>query len=164
MFYCASTNSMDSCPKAEPREQRGLTLYTLASRLQKQKARSNPYMVVFNFIGYFTLVLCGFLLPGATWPSSCSDFSGFISLSCHPYLPATFSGLRLRLFFLSSSLLHQYQKQRKMCSYSNNVLLSSVPSPTDGKSNGTFLMMVIQRVKSMQANQHNSGCPELTVQ
>jgi hypothetical protein len=57
MFYCASTDSVDSCPKAEPREQRGLTLYTLASRLQKQKARSNPYMVIFNFIGYFILVL-----------------------------------------------------------------------------------------------------------
>jgi hypothetical protein len=66
MFYCASTDSVDSCPKAEPRQQRGLTLYTLASRLQKQKARSNPCMVIFNFIGYFTLVLCDFPLPGAT--------------------------------------------------------------------------------------------------
>jgi hypothetical protein len=32
MFYCAGTDSMDSCPKAEPQEQRDLTLYTLASR------------------------------------------------------------------------------------------------------------------------------------
>jgi hypothetical protein len=32
-------------------EQRGLTLYTLASILQNQKARSNPYMVIFNCIG-----------------------------------------------------------------------------------------------------------------
>jgi hypothetical protein len=96
--YCASTDSADSCPKAEPREQRGLTLYTLASRLQKQKARSNPYMAIFNFIGYFTLVLRDFPLPGAMSPSSCSDFSGFISLLCHPYLPATFSGPRPRLF------------------------------------------------------------------
>jgi hypothetical protein len=75
-----------------------LTLYTLASRLQKQKARSNPYMVIFNFIGYFTLVLCDFPLLGTMWPSSCSDFSGFISLLCHSYFPATFSGLRPRLF------------------------------------------------------------------
>jgi hypothetical protein len=97
-FYCASTDSADLCPKAEPREQRGLTLNTLASKLQKQKARSNPYMVIFNFIGYFILVLCDFFLLGATWPSSRSDFSGFISLLCHPYLPATFSGLRPRLF------------------------------------------------------------------
>jgi hypothetical protein len=89
---------VDSCPKAEPREQRGLPLYTLASRLQKQKPKSNPYMVIFNFIGYFALVLCDFPLSGATWPSSCSDFSDFISLLCHPYLPATSSGLRPRLF------------------------------------------------------------------
>jgi hypothetical protein len=66
MFYCASTDPADSCPKAEPREQRGLTLYTLANRLQKQKARSNPYMVIFNFIGYFILVLGAFPLPSAT--------------------------------------------------------------------------------------------------
>jgi hypothetical protein len=83
--------------KGWAQEQRGLTLYTLASRLQKQKARSNPYMVVFNFIGYFTLVLCDFPLPGTTWPSTRSDFSDFISLVCHPYLSATFSGLRPRL-------------------------------------------------------------------
>jgi hypothetical protein len=35
-------------------ENRGLTLYTLASRLQKQKARFNPFMVPCNSIGYFT--------------------------------------------------------------------------------------------------------------
>jgi hypothetical protein len=98
MFYCASTEPMDLCPKAERWEQRGLTFYTLASSLQKQKARSNPYVVIFNFIGYFSLVLCDFPFPGAMWPSSCSDFSGFISLLCHPCLPATFSGLKPRLF------------------------------------------------------------------
>jgi hypothetical protein len=37
MFYGARTDSADSCPNAESQEQRGLTLYTLASRLQKQK-------------------------------------------------------------------------------------------------------------------------------
>jgi hypothetical protein len=105
MFYCARRHSADSCPKTKPQEQRSLTLCTLASRLQKQKARSNPYMVIFNFIGYFILVLRDFSLPGATWPSSCSDFSGFISLLCHPYLPATFSVSGL-VFFWSSSLLH----------------------------------------------------------
>jgi hypothetical protein len=36
MLYCASTDSADSCPKAELREQRSLTLYTLASRVQRQ--------------------------------------------------------------------------------------------------------------------------------
>jgi hypothetical protein len=58
MFYYASTDSVDSCPKAEPQEQRGPTLYNFASKLQKQKARSNLYMVIFNFIGCSTLVLC----------------------------------------------------------------------------------------------------------
>jgi hypothetical protein len=100
-FYCASTGSADSYTKAELWEQRGLTLYTLASRLQKQKARSNPYMVIFNFIG-FTLVLCDSPLPGAVW----SDFSGFISLLCHPYLPATFSGLKPRLFSFDPPLCY----------------------------------------------------------
>jgi hypothetical protein len=38
------------------------------------KTRSNPYVVIFTFIGYFTLVLCDFPLSGAVWPSSCSDF------------------------------------------------------------------------------------------
>jgi hypothetical protein len=37
------------------REQRGLALYTLASRLQKQEAKFNPYMVACISIGYFTL-------------------------------------------------------------------------------------------------------------
>jgi hypothetical protein len=60
MFYCASTDSADSWPKAETREQTGLTLCTLASRLQKQKAGSNQYMVIFNFIDYFILVLHDF--------------------------------------------------------------------------------------------------------
>jgi hypothetical protein len=89
---------VDSYSKAEPQEQRSLTLYTLASRLQKQKARSNPYMVIFNFIDYFILMLHDFPLLSTTWPSSCSNFSGFISLLCHRYFPATFSGLRPRLF------------------------------------------------------------------
>jgi hypothetical protein len=62
MFYCASTDSVDSCPKFEPQEQRGL----ICKQLQKQKARSNTYMVLFSFIGYFTLVLRDFPLPGAT--------------------------------------------------------------------------------------------------
>jgi hypothetical protein len=57
-FYCARTDSVDSCPKAEPPKQRGLTLYTLESSLQKQEARFNPYMVACNSIGYFTPQCC----------------------------------------------------------------------------------------------------------
>jgi hypothetical protein len=52
-IYCYSTGPADLCLKPERQEQRGLSLYTLASRLQKQKARSNPYMVIFNPVGYF---------------------------------------------------------------------------------------------------------------
>jgi hypothetical protein len=59
MFYCASTDSADSCPQAEPWEQRGLPLCTLASRLQKQKAKLKPHMAACDFIGYFIPpVLC----------------------------------------------------------------------------------------------------------
>jgi hypothetical protein len=58
-FYCAGTDSADSCPKAKPQEQRGLPLYTLASRLQEQKAKLNPHMAACDFIGYFIFtVLC----------------------------------------------------------------------------------------------------------
>jgi hypothetical protein len=55
-FYCAGTDSGVLCPKAEPQEQTGLNLYNLASMLQKQEARFNPYMVACNSIGYFTLL------------------------------------------------------------------------------------------------------------
>jgi hypothetical protein len=37
MFYCASTDSADSCSKAEPREQRGLTLYTMQAGYRSKK-------------------------------------------------------------------------------------------------------------------------------
>jgi hypothetical protein len=36
MLYCASIDSVGSCPKTDPQEQRGLTLYALVSRLQRQ--------------------------------------------------------------------------------------------------------------------------------
>jgi hypothetical protein len=105
-------------------EQRGIALYTLASRLQKEKARSKPYMVTCNSIGYFTLVLCDFLPPpsalptaSAIWPFPHLDSLGFISLLCHPYLPATLSehGPCLSLFF--SSLLHPWlgSKREEVC-------------------------------------------------
>jgi hypothetical protein len=77
-------DSADSCSKADPRKQRGLTLYTLASRLQKQKAKFNPHMAACDFIGYF-------IPPSAMWPS-CFNSLSFISLLCHPFLlPISFS-------------------------------------------------------------------------
>jgi hypothetical protein len=58
-IYCASTDPADSCPKAASREQRCLTLCTLASRLQKLKAKLNPHMAAYDFIGCFiSPVLC----------------------------------------------------------------------------------------------------------
>jgi hypothetical protein len=91
MFYCASTDLADSCPKAETQEQRGLTLYSLASRLQKQKTRSNPYMITCNSVGYFTLVLCDFL-PTPQCYVTFSTF-GFLRfyLSAMPFLPLCYS-------------------------------------------------------------------------
>jgi hypothetical protein len=71
-------------------EQRSLTLYTFASRLQKLKARFNPYMIACNSIDYFS--------PSATWPSSC--FNSLFYLSAMPSLPpATLSEHKLVHFF-----------------------------------------------------------------
>jgi hypothetical protein len=75
----------DSCPKAEPQEQRSLILYALASRLQKQK-RSNPYMVTMQFYRLFH--------PNVMWPSTHLEILSFISLPRHPFLPATLSECR----------------------------------------------------------------------
>jgi hypothetical protein len=79
MFCCTSTDSVDPSQRLSPWEQRGFTLYTLANRLQKQKSRFNPYMVVCNSIGYFT--------PSAMWPSSHLDSLSFISPLCLPPFP-----------------------------------------------------------------------------
>jgi hypothetical protein len=142
----AQTQQTHSCPKAEPGEQRGFTLYTLASRLQKQKARSNPYMVVFNFTGYFILVVRDFPLPGATWSSSCSDFSGFVSLVCHPYLPATFSGLRPRLF--SSHHSPCYIRLRKRWLKQNHKLKANIT--TDNNRNTKYYKRISWAIISQQ--------------
>jgi hypothetical protein len=79
------------------REKRGLTLYTLPSRLQKRKARFNPYMVACNSIGYFS--------PSATWPSSCFNSLSFISLLCCPFplLHYQNTNLSISFFFFFSS-------------------------------------------------------------
>jgi hypothetical protein len=50
-----AAGSVYSHPKAEPQEQKGFALYTLASRLQKKEAKFNPYMIVCISVGYFTL-------------------------------------------------------------------------------------------------------------
>jgi hypothetical protein len=70
MFYCPA-QTQQTPVEAEPREQRGLTLSTLASRLQKQEAMFNPHMVACESVGYFT-------------PQCYVAFLSFISLLCHP--------------------------------------------------------------------------------
>jgi hypothetical protein len=97
-FYCASTDPANLCPKTEPRKQRGFTLYTLESRLQKQKAKLNPYLAACDFIGYFIFpVLCD-LHVSILW---------VLSLLCHP-LPRLISRTQSVFFFPSSPpfLLH----------------------------------------------------------
>jgi hypothetical protein len=88
--------------RLSPKNKGVLTLYTLASRLQKQKATFNLYMVICNSIGYLTLVLRWPSTPSATWPFSRLDSLSFISLLCHPFLPAILSEHRLVCFFSSS--------------------------------------------------------------
>jgi hypothetical protein len=56
----ASSDSVDSCPKAEPWEQRGHSLYTIYSRLQKwgySLSNTLPYFIgCFNLCGEMTLL------------------------------------------------------------------------------------------------------------
>jgi hypothetical protein len=90
-FYCASTDPVDSCPKAEP-PRTNIPLYTLASRLQKQKAKLNPHMAACDFIGYFI--------------SPCFSSLSFISLLCHPFPLSHHQNTVCPFLFWLSSLLH----------------------------------------------------------
>jgi hypothetical protein len=45
---------------------KGSHLIYPCKQVTETKARSNPYLVIFNFIGYFIQVLCDFPLPAAT--------------------------------------------------------------------------------------------------
>jgi hypothetical protein len=57
MVYCASTDSANSCPKAG---NKGLSpsvpLKQATEAVKFLKTRFNPYMVISNSIGYFTLM------------------------------------------------------------------------------------------------------------
>jgi hypothetical protein len=92
MFHCAGTDSAESCPKSQPREQSDFTLYTLASRLQKQKARFHPCMVTCNSFGYFS--------SSAKWLSSCFKSLSFISLLCHLFPILYYQNTNLSLFLI----------------------------------------------------------------
>jgi hypothetical protein len=54
---------------------KGSHLIYFARRLQKQKAKLNPYMFACNFIGYFIV----------TWPFLCFNSLSFISLLWHHF-------------------------------------------------------------------------------
>jgi hypothetical protein len=103
MFISAGSGSADSHPKAEPREQRGLTLSTLASRLQKQKARFHPYMVTCNcwllhpqcYVNFFTFRFLKFYFPAMPSPPpptlsehklACFFFLAFLPTTLFPPL------------------------------------------------------------------------------
>jgi hypothetical protein len=60
----------------------------VVSRLQKRKAKFNPYMVTCNFIGYFIL--------SVTWPFSGSVSVGFCFCHVFPSSPLLNSPLMLR--------------------------------------------------------------------
>jgi hypothetical protein len=115
------------------REKRGLTLYTLPSRLQKRKARFNPYMVACNSIGYFS--------PSATWPSSCFNSLSFISLLCCPFplLHYQNTNLSISFFFFFSS--PPYYNKAVLLLYihllgglSNEVIFGESPKDSKGVS------------------------------
>jgi hypothetical protein len=93
-------------PRWAPRTKGSHRIYP-CKQVTETKGNSNPCTVIFNFIDYF--ILCDFPLPGAMWPFSCSDFSEFISLLCHPYLPATFSDSGLDCFLLILLLATPYR-------------------------------------------------------
>jgi hypothetical protein len=96
MFYCASTVSKDSSPKAEPQEQRGLTLNMLASRLRKQKQSLTHIWL------HATLLATSFPQCYVTI-FTLRFFKFYLSLLCHPFPPATLSEHRLVCFFSGPS-------------------------------------------------------------
>jgi hypothetical protein len=53
MFIVLAQTQWTHVQMLNPREQRGLTLCNLASRLQKHKAKLNPHMAACDLIGYF---------------------------------------------------------------------------------------------------------------
>jgi hypothetical protein len=91
-----STNGL--MPKHWAQRAKGSHLIYLCKQVTEEKARSNSYMVIYNSIGYFTLVLCDFSPPQCYVTLSTFRFLRFY-LSAMPYLlPVTLSELRPTLF------------------------------------------------------------------
>jgi hypothetical protein len=97
-IYCTSTDPEDLGPKTKPWEQRGLTLYTLASRLEaKRKAQPTYGCMWLHWIFHF---------PRAMWPL-CFNSLSFISLVCHSFLLSRCQNTSLSVSFLASPFLLQ---------------------------------------------------------
>jgi hypothetical protein len=54
-FYCAGTDSVDSCPKTEPREQSALPYIPFQAQCRSEKQSLTHIWLSAIFIGYFTL-------------------------------------------------------------------------------------------------------------
>jgi hypothetical protein len=93
--FCASTDPTDLCPKAEPWEQRRLTLYTLASRFRSKKQSSTHIwlLVISLVISFpqcyltFTFQFFKFCLSALPSPPSVSSSEHSLSVS---YLASPF--------------------------------------------------------------------------
>jgi hypothetical protein len=101
LFIVPAQTQQTRVQRLSPKNKGVSPFIPLQASYRSKKARSNPYMVIYNSLGYFTPVLCVFPPPQCYVTLSMSDSSGFMSLLCHPYLPATLSELRPSLFFLS---------------------------------------------------------------
>jgi hypothetical protein len=88
---------------------RDLLLYTLANRLQNQKAKLNLYMAACDSIGYF-------IDPSAMCPSSCFNSLSFICLLCHSFPLPHYQNTACLFLFWSSSLL-QYLSPKPPCPF-----------------------------------------------
>jgi hypothetical protein len=93
-FYCTGTDSGWLVSKDwAPKTKKSHIIYPCKQVTQTKNPRFNPYMVIWNSIGYFT-----------SWHL---DSLGFICLLCHPLLPATLSEHRPICFFFGPLLYYK---------------------------------------------------------
>jgi hypothetical protein len=78
--------------------------YTLASRFQKPKARSNPYMVIFHFIGYFIPVYLCYAVSTSLLLSQDSGLDCFLLIFLSATLPPRMSAQLAGLIGLMQAL------------------------------------------------------------
>jgi hypothetical protein len=131
--YCVSTDPPDLCPKAEPQEQRGLTLHTLASRLQKPKKKkklnhiwlhvtslaiSFPQCYVTFMFEFFKLYLSALPSPSAVSSPEHSLSLFWPPLSCYNNRNKRGSEMKLALESIRNwNFLFRNQKTRNLRGY-----------------------------------------------